>query len=52
MSETIDELEIKAQSAEGREEQITALNKLAEAVIEREPERTRTLAERALNLLA
>lgn len=52
MSETIDELEVKAQSAEGREEQITALNKLAEAVIERKPERTRTLAERALNLLA
>ncbi|MFQ3597855.1 MAG: tetratricopeptide repeat protein [Chloroherpetonaceae bacterium] len=52
MTETIDELEIKAQSAKERDEQITALNKLAEALIEREPERTRTLAERALNLLA
>ncbi len=52
MTETIDKLEIKAQKAEEKEEQITALNKLAEALIEREPERTRTLAERALTLLA
>lgn len=51
MTETIDELEIKAQSAEEREEQITALNKLAEALIEREPERTRMLAAHALSLL-
>jgi signal transduction histidine kinase len=52
MTETIGELEIKAQMAEEKEEQIIALNKLAEALIEHEPERTRTLAERALILLA
>ncbi len=45
-------LEQKWQSATEREEQISALNKLAETLIESEPERTRSSAERALNLLS
>lgn len=52
MGETIRELEIKAQSAREKKEQIIALNKLAESLIEHEPKRTHALAERALNLLA
>lgn len=52
MIRIIDDLEKKAQSATEREEQISALNKLAETLIESEPERTRSSAERALNLLS
>ncbi len=48
----IDKLEIKAELAKERKEQIVALNRLAETLIENEPERTRALAECALNLLA
>lgn len=52
MTETIDELESKTQSAIKATDKIIALNKLAEALIESNPTRTIALAESALDLLS